>query len=193
MMILVACEESQVVTIELRKLGHEAFSCDIQETSGDYPEYHYKRDVLGMLNLGWDMIIAFPPCTYLSKAGATRLYPNKQLNLERFEKVKKAAKFFLAIWNAPCQKICIENPIQFKIAELPVFTQQIEPYMFGDPYKKATRLWLKGLPKLKPTKILEEYRPWVSSTKNGLKSCAKQRSKTFPVIARAMATQFTLL
>jgi len=191
MRILVACEESQVLTIELRKLGHESFSCDVQEPSGGYPEYHYRRDVLVMLNLGWDMIIAFPPCTYLSRAGARSLYPNGQLNPERYEKVKQAARFFLAIWNAPCRKICIENPVPFKIAKLPAHSQQIQPYQFGDPYMKTTRLWLKGLPELKSTRILDEYLPWVSGTKGGMKSCAKQRSKTFPGIARAMAEQFT--
>ena len=172
MKILVACEESQAVTKELRRLGHEAYSCDIIECSGGHPEWHIKGDVLPLLNGDcafntmdgenhylsgrWDMIIAFPPCTYLSNAGACRLYPKKgQLDMERYKKGLQAKEFFLKFLNADCNRIAVENPVSSSVFEMPKHTQEIQPYQFNDdgthPYTKKTRLWLKGLPMLIPT------------------------------------------
>ncbi|MBP3887631.1 MAG: DNA cytosine methyltransferase [Cellulosilyticum sp.] len=202
MKVLVACEESQAVTIELRKLGHEAYSCDILECSGGYPEWHIKGDVLPLLDLKWDMIIGFPPCTYLTNAAACRLYPKKGvLDVERYKKGLAAKEFFLKLLNADCSRIAIENPISSKIYELPKHTQEIQPYYFGHPYTKRTRLWLKGLPKLQPTNIVEPIGTYVPScTSRKLDVCkgaakrgndARNRSKTFKGIAEAMAIQFT--
>ena len=218
MKILVACEESQAVTIELRKLGHEAYSCDIIECSGGHPEWHIQGDVLPLLNGycafktcdgtkhnlsdRWDMIIAFPPCTYLSNAGACRLYPQKGvLNQERYQKGLEGKQFFLQFLNADCDKIAVENPVSSKVFEMPPHTQEIQPYMFGHPYSKKTRLWLKGLPSLQPTEPITPVSPYVpagtgrknrskyGSAKRG--EDAKNRSKTFPGIAKAMAEQWT--
>ena len=217
MKILVACEESQAVTKELRRLGHEAYSCDIIECSGGHPEWHIMQNVLPLLDgfcefntmdgeyhmiFGkWDMIIAFPPCTYLSNAGACRLYPKKgQLDMERYQKGLEAKEFFLKFLNADCPRIAVENPISSTIFEMPKHTQEIQPYMFGHPYTKKTRLWLRGLPPLIPTDMVESIGPYCpagtgrkdrskyGSAKRG--EDAKNRSKTFPGIARAMAEQW---
>jgi hypothetical protein len=201
MKVLVACEESQAVTIELRKLGHEAYSCDIQPCSGGHPEWHLQQDVTPLLKEDWDMIIAFPPCTYLSNAGACRLYPRKgELNLERYKKGLEAKEFFMMFYNANCPRIAIENPVSSTIFNMPKHTQEIQPYMFGHPYTKKTRLWLRGLPLLKPTNIVEPIGPYCPSgtgrkdrTKYGYAKRgedAKNRSKTFPGIAKAMAEQW---
>lgn len=226
--ILIACEESQRVCIEMRKLGHEAYSCDIQEPSGGHPEWHILGDVLEILNPKdiygtalqgisfttmdglfhtfagkWDMIIAHPPCTYLSNAGACRLYPRKgELNQERYEKGLEAKDFFMNFINADCDRIAVENPIPTRIYGLPPYSQIIQPYEYGHPYSKRTCLWLRGLPTLKPTNILTNYKPYVScgtSSNKGNKykagvsragGAAKVRSKTFEGIARAMAEQW---
>ena len=216
MKILVACEESQAVTTELRKLGHEAYSCDILETSGDHAEWHVQEDVLKLLYgncyfetcdrkahyiSSWGMIIAFPPCTYLSNAGARHLYKGGVLNKDRYEKGLKAKEFFMQIWNAPCEKIAIENPTPSRIYKLPEKTQVIQPWQFGDPFTKRTQLWLKGLQLLIPTRIVEPERTWCpSGSYSGVhnekhrgmftKDRAKNRSKTFPGIAKAMAEQW---
>ena len=217
MKVLVACEESQAVTKELRELGHEAYSCDILETSGDHPEWHVQEDVLKLLNGGcyfqtcdgklhyissnWDMIIAFPPCTYLSNAGARHLYKGGTLNLDRYEKGLKAKEFFMQLWSAHCERIAIENPTPSRIYKLPEKTQVIQPWQFGHPFTKRTQLWLKGLPSLIPTCIVEPERTWCpsgsySSVHNekyrGMftKDRPKNRSKTFPGIAKAMAEQW---
>jgi hypothetical protein len=201
MRILVACEESQVVTNELRKLGHEAYSCDILECSGGHPEWHLQQDVVPLLKEHWDMILAFPPCTYLSNAGACRLYPKKgQLDYARYEKGLEAKEFFLSILNADCPKIAIENPVSSKVFNMPKHTQEIQPYMFGHPCTKKTRLWLKGLPELIPTDIVKPIAPYVPAgtgrkdkSKYGMAKRgddAKNRSKTFLGIARAMAEQW---
>lgn len=204
MRILVACEESQAVTIEMRRLGHEAYSCDLQDCSGGHPEWHIKADALEMVKLKWDMIIAHPPCTYLTAAGAIRLY-DKQHRIkdpERFEKGLKAVEFFRAIWDADCPRIVIENQVPMKVFGLPQYTQIIEPYYFGDPWRKRTCLWLKNTPPLLPTEVVEPQGLWVGSTSGRrdatvysryrLKSKRDQktRSKTFPGIARAMAEQW---
>lgn len=214
-----ACEESQRVCIELRKKGHRAFSCDIIDCSGDHPEWHIKQDVLPLLNGScefktvdntshairgkWDMIIAFPPCTYMSNAGACRMYPKKGvIDKERLKLGLEAKEFFMSFYNADCEKIAIENPRPLKVIELPKESQQIQPYMFGEPYSKLTYLWLKGLPQLRSTKMLSDYKPYVScgTSRNKGKSdkagysrrggAAKSRSKTFLGIAEAMADQW---
>jgi hypothetical protein len=223
MKILVACEESQAVTIEFRKLGHEAYSCDIIECSGGHPEWHIMQDVLPLLDGNckfetvdgkchdidgkWDMIIAFPPCTYLTVTG------NRWFDIERYgEKAKQriknredAIKFFMMFAKADCERIAIENPIGTMSTAWRKPDQIIHPYMFGDPERKSTCLWLKGLPKLKPTNIVEpkiiKYKngkgtdsPWHMNTM-GLPSDerAKMRSKTFPGIAKAMAEQWGVM
>ena len=219
MNVLVACEESQRVCIAFREKGHNAFSCDIIDCSGGRYEWHIKQDVLPLLNGNckfttadgtehtvsgkWDLIIAHPPCTYLSNAGACRLYPKKgQLDQERYKKGLQAKAFFMKLYNADCEHICVENPIPSKVFEMPPYTQTIQPYEYGHPYSKKTCLWIKGLPKLQPTKILSEYKPYVScgtSKNKGNKDkagfsraggAAKIRSKTFEGIAAAMAQQW---
>lgn len=218
MKILIACEESQRVCIEMRKRGHEAYSCDIEPCSGGRPEWHICNDALDIINGNtdffttdgnlhtvdkWDMIIAHPPCTYLSNAEAVRLYPKKgKLNEERYRLGLKAKDFFMKFINADCDKIAVENPIPIRIYGLPPYSQIIQPYEYGEPYSKKTCLWLKGLPKLQATNVLTEYKPYVSCNtsrnkgnpdKSGV-SCkggaAKIRSKTFPGIAKAMAEQW---
>ena len=201
MKVLVACEESQRVCIEFRKLGHEAYSCDIEPCSGGHPEWHIQDDVLPLLNgncdfktvngdmhnlIGkWDLIIAHPPCTYLSNAGARFLYPKGVLNEDRLKIGLIAKEFFMKIYNADCEKIAIENPIPSKVYGLPKYTQTIQPYEFGHPYQKKTCLWLKGLKPLQPTDVLPKEKR--QSTKiagnwfnKGGKERQKNRAKTFP-------------
>ena len=188
------------MTSELRVLGHEAYSCDIIDCSGGHPEWHIKGNVLDIINDGWDMIVAFPPCTYLSNAGACRLYPKKgELNLERYKKGMEAKGFFMSILNADCPKIAVENPVSSLVFEMPKCTQEIQPYQFGHPVSKKTRLWLKGLPTLKYTDVVEKkgtYLPSVTSKNayTGLNDNkprdAKTASKTFSGIAKAMALQW---
>ena len=194
MKILVACEESQRVCIELRKLGHEAYSCDILPCSGGHPEWHLQQDVTPLLKEKWDMIIAFPPCTYLSNAGARHLFPGGKLNEERYKKGLLAKELFMAIYNADCPKIAIENPTPSRIYKLPEKTQVIQPWQFGHPYSKRTQLWLKGLPKLIPTNIVEvesSCRKAGNWFNKGGKDRQRNRSKTFSGIAKAMADQWT--
>lgn len=195
MKILIACEESQAVTKELRKLGHEAYSCDIEPCSGGHPEWHLQVDAIELLKMQWDMIIAFPPCTYLSNAGACRLYPKKgQIDKERYKKGLEAKEFFLKFLNADCPRIAVENPVSSKVFEMPPYTQEVQPWMFGHPVQKKTRLWLKGLPPLKPTNIVDpkcgchEAGTWFMK---GGKDRQKNRAKTFEGIAKAMASQWS--
>ena len=202
MRILVACEESQAVTIELRSRGHEAFSCDLLPCSGGHPEWHLQTDVSQLLKEYWDMIIAFPPCTFLSNAGAVRLRINGEIQNERMEKALKAKEFFLQFYNANCNKIAIENPVPGSIHSLPPYSQIIQPYMFGEPWLKKTCLWLKGLPPLFATELCIPSGKWIETSSHGRAAIlgewnnkgqrtAIMRSKTFPGIAKAMAEQWT--
>ncbi len=232
MKVLIACEESQAVCKAFREKGHEAYSCDIIECSGGHPEWHIQNDVLEILNpkrfmkkgiifskLGipfttmdgkyhevhkWDLIIAHPPCTYLTVTG------NRWFNVERYgEKALKriadreeAAKFFMKIANAECEKIAIENPVGFMSTYYRKPDQIIQPYMFGDAFEKKTCLWLKGLEPLKPTEEVEPPKrkkfesgktmpAWYAEAWHLPKEeRAKLRSKTFPGIAKAMAEQW---
>ncbi len=191
--VLIACEESQAVTKEMRALGVEAWSCDIEPCSGGHPEWHIQGDVTPLLEQDWDMIIAFPPCTYTTNAGARFLYPKGELNNERLKKGMEGKDFFMKFYNARCDRIAIENPTPSKIYGLPECSQVIQPWQFGHPFKKRTQLWLKGLPKLIPTNIVSIS----ESTKipgnwfnKGGKGRQKNRSKTFHGIAVAMAVQW---
>lgn len=204
MKVLVACEESQRVATAFCEFGHDAFSCDIEPCSGGHPEYHIQRDAMEVLDDGWDLIIAHPPCTYLTVTG------NRWFNVERYgEKAvercrlrEEAAAFFMRFVNANCSRIAVENPIGFMSTAFRKPDQIIHPYMFGDPERKATCLWLKGLPPLRPTNIVEprviRYKngkgsdsPWHMETmKLPPKERARERSKTFPGIAMAMAEQW---
>lgn len=215
MKILVACEESQEVCKAFRAKGHEAYSCDLQEPSGGHPEWHILGDALDAVKGGrivtmdgethsigtWDMLIAHPPCTYLSNAGACRLYPHKgKLDVARYQKGIEAKAFFMRFYDAEIQRIAVENPVSSKVFEMPPHTQEIQPWMFGHPYTKKTRLWLKGLSPLYPTDIVKPIAPYVpSGTKRKNRSAygaakrgedAKNRSKTFTGIAKAMAEQW---
>ena len=196
-----ACEESQAVTKEFRALGHEAYSCDILPTSGNNPEWHIQGNVINYLKGSWDMIIGFPPCTYITNGGAVRMYPKKgQVDPKRFEKAMQAKEFFMAIYNAPAKYIAIENPLPMNIIGLPERSQMIQPYEFGDPYSKKTCLWLKNLPKLMPTNVLTEYQPFINGGGGRMNRAHYKnkkfangsiaRSKTFPGIAKAMAQQW---
>ena len=202
MRVLVACEESQAVCKAFRERGHEAYSCDLQECSGGHPEWHIQGDALELLKLKWDLIIAHPPCTYISNAGARWLWAGHKLNDERYQKGLEGKKFFMKFFNSDCPRIAIENPIPSSIYQMPECTQVIQPYEYGEPWSKKTCLWLKGLPALQPTNIIEDHKPYCSSgsysgthdpkykgaSRKG--GSAKSRSKTFPGIAKAMAEQW---
>ena len=219
MNVLVACEESQRVCIAFRERGHNAFSYDIEPCSGGHPEWHIMQNVIPLLDGRcsfkttdgiehsidgkWDLIIAHPPCTYLSNAGARWLYSGGKLNEERYRNGLDGKEFFMAMLNADCERIAVENPIPSSIYDFPKYTQIIQPYQFGEPWSKKTCLWLKGLEPLQPTNIVENYKPYCSSgsysgthdpkykgaSRKG--GSAKSRSKTFPGIAKAMAAQWS--
>lgn len=194
MRVLVACEESQEVCKAFRELGHEAFSCDIIECSGGHPEWHILDDVLNHLNDGWDMLIGFPPCTFITKAGACRLYHNGDIVPARLDKLYAARDFFFALWNANVSMICLENPTPMHIANLPKPSQIIEPYFFGDGYMKRTCLWLKNLPPLFSTEIVAAPIQFIGGNGHpGVVHSQKDRSKTFPGVAKAMASQWGCL
>ena len=197
MKVLIACEESQAITIAMRKLWIEAYSCDIQECSWWHPEWHIQWDAGAEAYSGkYDMMIAHPPCTYLSNAWARFLFAWWTLNQERYQKWLGAKEFFMKLMNAPIDRIAIENPIQSKIYWIRKYDQTIQPYHFWDPYQKKTCLWLKNLPLLVPTDILEKPPstkvPWNWFNK-WWKDRAKNRSKTFPWIANAIAEQWWML
>ena len=193
MKILVACEESQAVTIELRTLGHEAYSCDIEPCSGGHPEWHLQQDVLPLLMEPWDMIIAFPPCTKTSNAGAKHLWRGGKLNIPRYFDGLCGKALFEAIRHADCPRIAIENPIPSAIFGYPTPTQAVQPYWFGDAWSKKTLLWLKGLLPLEPTNIVEPVEECHSAGTwfmKGGKERQKNRSKTPCGLAKAMAEQW---
>ena len=220
MNVLVACEESQEVCKAFRAKGHRAFSCDLQECSGGHPEWHIQGDVLPLLNGNcsfktadththtqrgkWDLIIAHPPCTYLSNAGACRMYRiidgERYINEKRLNDMKAGKAFFLKFLNADCERIAVENPTPMKLCELPPASQVIQPYEFGHPYSKRTLLWLKGLPPLFPTDIFIDHSPYLPSNTSAYAKGAggskgairgsKNYAKTFPGIAKAMADQW---
>lgn len=203
MRVLVACEESQEVCKAFRELGHEAYSCDIEPCSGGHPEWHLQCDALEIIKMRWDLIIAHPPCTYLTNAG------NKWFKLEyqerfpdRKQKREDAVSFFMAFWNADCPRVAIENPQGIMSSRFRKPDQYIEPYMFGDAEKKKTGLWLRGLPALAPTNVVEpiiiecasgarEPRWHMETMHLPPKERSKARSKTFPGIAKAMASQWS--
>jgi len=207
MRILVACEESQAVTKELRKLGHEAYSCDIVSESGGHPDWHIQENVLPLLNGfcefktvdgtphyidgKWDMLIAFPPCTHLCVSGA-RWFKD---GTKPIELQYQARDFFMQFVNADCLRIAIENPVGKMSTYYRKPNQIINPYQFGHAEQKKTCLWLKGLPLLKETENVYDYMitlpvkertriHWLGSNH------AKERSKTYPGIAKAMAEQW---
>ena len=202
MKVLLACEESQSVCIEFRKLGHEAYSCDIQECSGGHPEWHLQQDVTELLQQEWDLIIAFPPCTHLAVSGAA-WFEKKRADGRQQEGID----FFMLFTDLKCPKVVIENPIGImsKIWKEP--TQIIQPYWFGDCFQKSTCLWIKGLQPLEPTNMVSkgDFIQWTDKktgkTKQQAKwfadawklqkdERAKVRSATFPGVAKAMATQW---
>lgn len=220
MNVLIACEESQRVCTAFREKGHNAFSCDIVECSGGHPEWHIKQDVLPLLNGNctfstcdgtthkindkWDLIIAHPPCTYLTVTG------NRWFNVEKYgdkaiQRMKdreNAVEFFMKLANAICEKICVENPIGCMSTRYRKPEQVIQPYEYGHPARKSTCLWLKGLPLLQPTDIVEPEIYYYKAKNGRIKSDskwrsqfskeerAKMRSKTFPGVAKAMADQW---
>lgn len=221
MKILVACEESQAVTIAMRKFGLDAYSCDLIPCSGGHPEWHILQDVSPLLNGcchfktcdgsehyvsgRWDMIIAFPPCTYLTNAGAVRMRVKGEIVVDRYIKAMEAKAFFMRFLTADCEKIAVENPTPLKIVDLPPCTQVIQPWQFNHPYTKRTCLWLKGLPSLVPTGIITEgVTPWVNGGFKDARGNYRRfqgrrerdpinRAKTFPGIAAAMADQWGTL
>lgn len=205
MKVLVACEESQAVTIELRKLGHEAYSCDLIPCSGGHPEWHTQGDVLPLINkesdgsVGWyfctvdgtthyvekwDMIIAFPPCTDLAVSGA-RYFAEKRADGRQ----QRSVDFFMQFVNADCEKIAIENPIGIMSSKWRKPDQIIQPWQFGHGETKATCLWLKGLPLLTPTNVVDGREQRIWRMPPGPER-AKERSKTYLGIAKAMAEQW---
>ncbi len=191
MKVLVACEFSGIVRDAFIAKGHDAISCDLLPT--ERPGAHYQGDVRDILGNGFDLMIAHPPCTYLSNAGARFMYPKGILNQEGLDIALKAKEFFMELYNTDIKQICIENPIPTKIIGLPKYSQKIEPYYFGDMVQKKTCLWLKNLPLLTYKK--PNYKP--ESTKlagnwfnKGGKDRQKNRAKTFPGIAAAMAEQW---
>lgn len=223
MKVLVACEESQVVCKAFREKGHEAYSCDIMECSGGHPEWHIKGDVLPLLSGykifytadgkyhddllfdTWDMIIAHPPCTYMSKAGARWMFAGGKLNEDRYRKAMAAKQFFMAIYNADCEKVVIENPTPLKIVGLPEPTQVIQPYKFDPdgkhPYSKRTCLWERGVESLKETSPnAKPIGTWMPSNTSGfsrgqgggrgIAHDPKTASRTFDGVGQAMAEQW---
>ena len=184
MKILLACEESQRVAIEFRRLGHEAYSCDTEQCPGGHPEWHLQQDVIPLLKEPWDIIIAFPPCTHIACSGA-RWFKEKQSDGRQ----QNGIDFFMKLVNCDCDKIAIENPIGIMSTNYRKPDQIIQPWQFGHGETKATCLWLKGLPLLKPTKIVNgrENRIW-KMPPSPYRS--KLRSKTYTGIAEAMASQW---
>jgi hypothetical protein len=188
MRVLVACEYSGTVRDAFIALGHEAMSCDLLPTDVEGP--HYQGDIFDVLDDGWDLMVAHPPCTYLSNAGARHLYPKKFLNQQRYEQGLEAKQFFMKLLTCNIKKICVENPVPSSIFGLPKYHQVIQPYEFGHPYQKKTCLWLKNLPPLMATMYVQKQEStkvvgnWFNA---GGKDRQKNRAKTFDGIASAMA------
>ena len=206
MKVLIACEESQTICVEFRKLGVEAYSCDLKECSGGHPEWHLKMDIFDAIKLDkYDLLIAHPPCTFLCISGNRWMNDSRYPN--RWKDREEAIAFFLKIANIDIPHIAIENPVgvMSKIYKKP--SQIIQPWMFGDSYQKTTCLWLKNLPNLVPTNIVDKGEfhitksgrkipEWYNNanrmkSKYGQEGVRTLRSKTFPGIAKAIATQWT--
>ncbi len=217
MKVLIACEESQTTTIEFRKLGHEAFSCDLLPCSGGHPEWHFQCDVFEVIGPEWDLMIAHPPCTFLAGSGVQWLshpddkllpfedrrphpkYPNRRNDM------LDSIMFVMALYNAPIRRIAIENPVGLLSSQWRKPDQIVQPYMFGDEATKTTCLWLKNLPPLQPTKIVgkgdrvvfssgKSHPKWYADALAKARTAEerqKLRSKTFPGMAKALAVQFT--
>lgn len=201
MNVLVACEESQRVCTAFREKGHNAFSCDIEPCSGGHPEWHIMQDVIPLLNgrcsfktmdgiqhqiyRKWDLIVSFPPCTHLAVSGA-RYFEKKRKDGRQ----QQGIDFFMEFVNADCEKIAIENPIGIMSTQYRKPDQIIQPWMFGHGETKATCLWLKNLPKLEPTDIVDGREQRIWKMPPGPER-AKERSKTYEGIARAMASQWS--
>lgn len=215
MKVLIACEESQEVCKAFRARGHEAYSCDLQYPSGGHPEWHILDDAVKALKgerivtmdgtvhyAGpWDMLIAHPPCTYLSNAGARHLWKKHELQCDRVMKGIQGRDLFMRLWWSDIPRVCIENPIPSKVFCLPPYTQIIQPYEYGHPYSKRTCLWLRGLNPLLPTNKVNPIATWCPSGSyagtheekyKGVFTTdrAKNRAKTFSGIAAAMAEQW---
>lgn len=198
--VLIACEESQTECSVFLAAGCNAYSCDLQKCSGRFPSRHIVGDVRSLFLPGsfvqtqdglplcvprWDLIIAHPPCTYLTRAAGALLYRDHKLDEERFAKGQEAAQFFMQLLNAPARFVAVENPVPFKVFNLPTPSCAIDPYDFGAPWSKRTLLWLRNLPPLFRTFENPSHRSWVYSTRGG-----KKRSKSFSAIAQAMADQW---
>ena len=195
--VLVACEESQAVTKELRMLGIEAYSCDIEPCSGGHQEWHIQGDVTPLLKENWDLIIAFPPCTHLAVSGAAWFKQKREDGRQQ-----QGIDFFMLFANADCPRIAIENPVGIMSSVWRKPDQIIQPFEFGEPFSKKTCPWLKGLPALRPTKLVDKGEQvlydsgksmpkwYADAFKLPPKERAKVRSKTFDGIANAMATQW---
>ena len=197
MRILVACEESQAVTIEFRKRGHEAYSCDTEPCSGGHPDWHLQQDVAPLLHGEWDMIIAFPPCTHIAVSGAAWFAQKREDGRQQ-----QGIDFFMLFANCVCDRVAIENPVGIMSTHWRKPNQIIQPWQFGDSFSKKTCLWLTGLPKLQPTNIVapgervsfgsgKSMPKWYADAyKLPPHERAKLRSKTFLGIAKAMADQW---
>lgn len=210
MKILVACEESQAITKEFRALGHEAYSCDILPCTGGHPEWHLEGDVFGFIDQGWDLMVAHPPCTFLSVSGARHLY-NKDgsKNLARYQSQREALDFVSKLMACDIPRIAIENPVSVISSQIRKPDQIVQPWMFGDSASKTTCLWLKNLPKLVATNVVDkgDFKEWIDKKSGKVKRQAtwyydalinaktpeerrSLRSKTFKGIAQAIASQW---
>lgn len=219
MRVLIACEESQATTKAFRKLGHEAFSCDLLPSSGGHPEWHFQCDIFEVINQGWDLMIAHPPCTYLTGSGVQWLsnpqdrdlpfedrrphpkYPNRRKDM------LDSVEFVKALYNSPIERIAIENPVGLLSSRWMKPNQIVQPYMFGDEATKSTCLWLKNLPLLVPTNIVgkgdrtffasgKSHPKWYADALKNAKTKEERqtlRSKTFEGMAAAFAEQWGTL
>lgn len=198
MKVLVACECSQKITIAFRRRGIEAWSCDIQECYGGHPEWHIKDDCLNWINRGFDLVIAHPPCTYLSKVQGCLIFDKGGIvrDKARYSFGLLAKDFFFKCLNCSAPFVCVENPRPLGVWRLPPPSCVVQPYEFGHPYSKATLLWLKGLPPLMPTDLFDSSvcRQWLRCvpgfSKNTKYKQSRLRSETFQGIADAIAQQY---